>query len=318
MAIIDSSRALLREELKRRVSLGFVRDALWRMRALRDNKAVRAISRKLGLKTLSLDDFVFSPTKSTGPLFILGSGSSINELTEQNFHEIGESTSVGINVWIAHDFVPDAYSLESGTLPVTSLDKSQRAYLAELLKREAVVKGAPRIIVLRPAAPSILEQFIGIPEPLRENTYLYGRANLPEFAHELGFDETGRLLRHFLKSKTCRSVVPDNGASVVRLIFLGLKLGFKKIVLVGVDLNLSPYFWFSPDWERRTPELAATFPRPSGVAHDTTQTVTRPHNTLDVIRWISVNLVGPEAPELFAGSSTSELATFLPTHPWRS
>jgi hypothetical protein len=35
----------------------------------------------------------------------------------------------------------------------------------------------------------------------------------------------------------------DNGSSVIRMINLGLLLGFKRIVLLGVDLGKTPYFF---------------------------------------------------------------------------
>ncbi len=44
---------------------------------------------------------------SADTFFILGSGGSIEELTTQNFDEIGQQRSVGINNWPVHPFVPD-------------------------------------------------------------------------------------------------------------------------------------------------------------------------------------------------------------------
>ena len=45
-------------------------------------------------------------------VFVLGSGSSINELSDKNFDEINSNCSVGINKWIFHDFVSNIYMIE--------------------------------------------------------------------------------------------------------------------------------------------------------------------------------------------------------------
>jgi hypothetical protein len=262
----------IRRQISTRTSLSAVRDATWSMRAKRDHDAVLAIGKKLNLQPLLINDFSMSDTKSHNTLFILGSGSSITELTDDNFDEIRDHVSVGINVWIAHDFIPDVYSLESRALPITSLEYEQNLYRGEKLNRDLVVNSSPKFLILRPPAPSIAEQFVPIPEALRDRAFLYGRVNLPDVEENLAACEVKRFLSRFLRQESNLSVLPDNGASVIRLIFLGLKLGFEKIVLLGIDLNQNPYFWFHPDWLSKRPELAALFPRTSGVPHETTQT----------------------------------------------
>lgn len=316
-------RAFLLTGLKNQPWLGFVRRWLWFLRAKRDHEAVLLVGKKLGFQPLPINNFKMSDSKQSDTLFILGSGSSVTELSDSNLNEIGENVSVGINVWIAHDFIPDVYSLESGSTPITKAVYEQNRYRARKLNRPSVIERSPKFLVLRPGAPSIAEQFVAIPEALRDKAFLYGRANLPHVVDEIASAELGHFLHRFLRRKSELHVLPDNGASVVRLIFLGLKLGFKKIVLVGIDLNLSPYFWFHPDWLRRRPELAEIFPRSSGVPHDTTDTKEgsrerRPYNTLSVIRWLNDCLEGPYETQLLTGSSSSALAEFLPLYQWRS
>ena len=316
MRLISPLKSWVRHELKRQPWLGFARQTLWSQRVKRDDATVQAISQKLGIARLPIETFRFSDDKPSDTLFILGSGASVNELSNKDFDEIREHVAVGINVWAGHEFVPDVYSFESGTLPLSPADVRQRGYLAERLKRREVLDVGPKILLLRPAAPSELEQFVAIPQQLRKRTYLYGRANLPEFKPDLASGTIDRIIRQFLSEKHSSPVAPDNGASVVRLIFLGLKAGFKRIVLVGIDLNLNPYFWLSPEEQPRQRELVQLFPRASGVPHDTTETVDRPHNTLDVIRWISESLADRGIAQLFAGSSSSALAEFLEIHHW--
>jgi len=323
MKQVNQLKNFIRRQISTRASLRVVRDATWSMRAKRDHAAVLAIGKKLNLQPLLIKNFSMSDTKSHNTLFILGSGSSINELTDSNFEEIRDHISVGINVWVAHDFIPDVYSLESRSLPITPLEYEQNLYRGEKLNRDLVVTSRPKFLILRPSAPSIAEQFVPIPEALRDRAFLYGRVNLPEVDKNLAASEVERCLNRFLRKDSNRYVLPDNGASVIRLIFLGLKLGFEKIVLLGIDLNQNPYFWFHPDWLRKRPELAVLFPRTSGVPHETTQTQAkprerRPYNTSEVIRHLDEALKRSHNSRLFTGSSSSALASFLPLYSWRS
>jgi len=50
--------------------------------------------------------------KKSDTLFILGSGPSINLITESEWAHIREHDSVGFNWWMAHDFVPSFYLLQ--------------------------------------------------------------------------------------------------------------------------------------------------------------------------------------------------------------
>ena len=313
---------LVRREVAARRSLSPVRDALWLSLAKRDRAAVLSIGKKLNLQPLLMNDFSISDSKPNETLFILGSGYSINELSVTHFEEIRNHISVGINVWIAHDFIPDAYSLEPRTLPMTPLAYEQNRYRAEKLNRVSVIKASPKFLVLRPPSPSVTEQFVAIPEVLRDRAFLYGRVNLPQVKEEIANYELKRFLNAYLQRQSNLAVLPDNGASVIRLVFLGLKLGFQRVVLVGVDLNQDPYFWYHPDWLDKRPELAALFPRPIGVPHDTLQkkreqTNLRPYDTSEVIRSISEAMESSHQARLFVGSRSSALADHLPLYPWQ-
>ena len=44
--------------------------------------------------------------------FLLGSGSSLLELDESHFASIESGISIGLNLWVLHDFVPDVYYFE--------------------------------------------------------------------------------------------------------------------------------------------------------------------------------------------------------------
>jgi hypothetical protein len=80
-------------------------------------------------------------------LYILGSGASIEDLTSAHFDHIAKHSSVGINNWGVHPFVPDIYSFES--VPWVG-DGQDFPRAMGLLDRGDIRSRQPEILVLRP------------------------------------------------------------------------------------------------------------------------------------------------------------------------
>lgn len=314
----ETLRAFIRSQVLARPQLFHIRYFLWLVQAKKDQRAVVALSKILNIQPLDIMSFRFSDSKEAKTLFILGSGSSINELTTENFEEIGSEISVGINLWVAHDFVPDTYSFESTGLPLASGEEAQIRQMGVELQRKQVIDASPKILLLRPPSPSKESQFVQIPETLRTRSFLYGRANLAPTELGIAPNEIQKFVSRFISEPGPHHVLPDNGASVVRILFFALKKNFEQIVLVGVDLNTEPYFWYEKGWQLRRPELSRIFPRAVGIAHDTTETTNRPYNTRDLIAWISKSAELTGSSKIFVASPSSSLARFLPLYPWQS
>jgi len=290
---------------------------LFRFRLRRDWSAVVKISEKLESQPLRLERrLVFPEGKSTRTLFILGSGASVNRLSRIQFQEIQRHCSVGINVWAAHRFVPDCYSFESGGFPRTDDEFEHRAYLSRCLTRPEVIESRPSFVVLRPASPSSRDQLIEIPESLADREFFYGRANLPQSNTKVIKDDLRALTASFLSQKTSIGALPDNGASVIRMIFLGLKLNFSKIVLLGVDLSDSPYFWYEKPYVDSRPEMVTLFPRPLAAPHDTLDDSKRPFNTRNLIVELAKVFRSEHQCEILSGLSHSGWDTDLATFDW--
>jgi len=75
--------------------------------------------------------------------FILGSGSSVEDLVPSDFEKIHSQVSVGINAWPLHHFVPDIYAYE----PVPADDGSHYRTMSRL-KRPDIIEALPRILFL--------------------------------------------------------------------------------------------------------------------------------------------------------------------------
>ena len=252
-------------------------------------------------------------------LFILGAGNSVNELGPDQFAEIDANFSIGVNVWVAHPFVPNMYSLEGGGFPVSFEEQTHRRFLADELDRNSKVEKAPGVIQLAPRHPHSPTQIVSVAGEALTRSTLVGRVNLPKAMSLRGLDRDLRaVLRGLRLGLVPDGVLPDCGATVVRLIFLGFQRGFKRIVLVGVDLSDSPYFWCSDHLSPRFEKLRELFPRPAATEHDTVSTFNRPYSAKDFILRLTNELRRGYGVKVFVGSQASSLATSLGVFPWAS
>lgn len=304
------------------LSLDFVgsvfRLTLWLVGVIRQHTVLSAVGPSLGysqtpklLKSLTPED------RSKEILFILGSGESVNQMSASQFSLIDRHTSIGINVWVAHPFVPTAYSFEGGGFPVSSDETHHRQFLAAELAKKSQSPKFRGVIQLVPRAPHQQSQIVQIDQTIMKASDLLARVNLLKSRSVRGLRADVRLVLRVLRWRLVPlRVLPDSGATVVRLIFLGFRLGFQRVVLVGVDLNDSAYFWHR---EKATPQfdiLRRLFPRAAGIPHDTLSTGNRPYSARDVIFQLGFALEKDYGVELFVASPTSSLAEKLPVFDW--
>jgi hypothetical protein len=184
------------------------------------------------------------------------------------------------------------------------------SFLGKRLALMAKSSSDLNILLLRPPTPSTSLQHYPIPIALRGSVFMFGRANV-EGASEASI---GRELEAILAGKSgyCipGNILIDNGASVVRLIFLGISQKYDHIVLIGVDADDRPYFYEAQD------EINNSFEAGVAEAHSTEDSVTRPITTSSFIRALGATLRRLEGPRLWVGSSESRLCDELPVFDW--
>lgn len=245
--------------------------------------------------------------------FVLGSGSSVEELSVRNFEEIGRSVSVGINNWPLHPFVPDFYCFES----VPRVGDGKDLYRAlEMLARAEILDRRPPLLVLRPRPEEDRGLLDTVPAALRDSLFYYGRISpATRVAKHLVTD-----IAHYFErvGSTHASVLLDSGASVVRMAVLGLLLGYRNITFVGVDLTGSPYFWeANPSYlGSRNFSGPINNQRPGG--HETLSKTTRPFSVLEMTEALAEYVTGSLGGRVSVASDSSALSAFLPLHPWQS
>lgn len=239
-------------------------------------------------------------------LFVLGSGGSIAGIRRWEY--VREHDSVGFNFWLLHDFVPDFYFTEAPR------DESDRECLIRNLRR---VQGRYKDVTF---FNKVRVGSDGIDSVLAECRLAHHSlvpvafgASSPKELRGLARRYRGSILmRHLFFN--CQGV-----ATVELAVLFGWTLGYKKIVLCGVDLTDTKYFFEQPQYEG----LAARGFLPTN--HSATGSV---HKTNDPYRaWGGVTVtevlrvfqqeVLRQGCQIYVESGTSSLAGIFPVHSLR-
>jgi hypothetical protein len=172
--------------------------------------------------------------KKTDTIFILGSGSTINEIGQEEWLHIKKNTSVGFNYFMFHDFIPDSYLIE----PERKSDFLMCRNLIKLIKIKKEYLSKTKVIMHRMGCYKILKFYL---KSFKINYKLFT-------PFDFGFknvDKLDKILNSFFLSLINIFFVPAQGcASVERIVLSAYLSGYKKIVLCGVDLNNNEYFFY--------------------------------------------------------------------------
>lgn len=265
---------------------------------------MRQMAGRLGAETLDaakLKSELGKPNATT--LYILGSGSSVENLSARDFQRIEAQCSIGINAWPLHDFVPDAFAFE----PVPQRDSDHYRTMS-LLDRDDIFKSQPLVLFLKPRNEIETEQFFQIPVELRGRVRMYGRVQpLTRRLQNLEVDLRSLFAR---LSRSAHPIAIDSGASIVRLASIGLLGGFSRIVFVGVDLNTTQYFWEKNPTYLEKYGLDKFSSGQQGVVHETLNPENRPFVVTDMVGALS-GVARDLGIEVLVASEVSELAKII-------
>jgi len=207
-----------------------------------DNLLTRQAQERIhenGLRSINALDI--TKIKKSDTLFILGSGASVNDLCDSDWEKIAACTSIGFNYWMAHPFVPDLYFTE----PPNNLN-TWKDFLTLFEARKDDYSQTPFIINYK-EWQSLMQDYPleDIPEELLQNLYCYApyflRLNKP-WMIRLVLLSWGR--KKFEKNPYDWLILQRGTLGM--LIMFGYFTGFKNIVLVGVDLSNTNYFFEDP------------------------------------------------------------------------
>ena len=280
----------------------------------KESHRTRSVIQSLGFNVLTTAGLARLAGNENKTLFILGSGASVNRLTDKHFDVVKRSYSIGMNAWVSHSFVPDAYSFEADTIlapPSVEIEA-----MSDALASRAQSHPETTLLLFRPKTPELLHRMVKVPESLKSRAFMYGRHNLLTRTDAALKKDLGPLLVNRLKNLDKSPVLIDNGASVVRMIEVGLFAGFKEIVLLGIDLNSSPYFWEAPDAPQSHQQMKGRYHRPQNMEHDTLETLDRPYSTLLFIQEMAQAGVREFGATVYIGTEGSSLGGKIPYYHW--
>jgi len=212
--------------------------------------------------------------KGSDTAVFLGSGTSINDITEKQWESIAKTDTWTINNWMYHPFVPTFYHVEV---------KSYNLALWKKRKKEMGDKFKDTVFIINRDRQYLLD-VIG------KQKYIYGykmdkinvmnKPVVPQYTPNMNADVL-----------TC-----NLNSSMTLLLELMWRFKYKKVIFFGVDLNDSRYFWtgrpeygevhaqWNKDHEGRKPE--------------------QPHNTSHIknfIVWFSKKRMGEFGGQFYTG-----------------
>jgi len=168
--------------------------------------------------------------KKSDILFVLGSGPSVNSIDDTEWQSIKEHDSIGFNYFLAHPFVPTYYHMEL-------LHKDMEMFRGCYSQRREAYQGVPFMVNYHFFKEELLREDV----EFIENKFI----TVPRFYTDARPEDVEKIF-HFLHDY----VAPGDDyfmlhyrGSLCLMISLGVLLGYKKIVLVGIDLNNSGYFF---------------------------------------------------------------------------
>ena len=130
----------------------------------------KILAYKHGVNTI--DNLNVQEYKKSDTIFIMGSGSSINTISEDQWNIISKNDSLGLNFWIIHDFIPTFYCYEEPNIS----GNRKKIFYDILNKKKELLSESP--IIIKDLLPSKIS-FDRIPQNLKKNIDLSRDFDIP-------------------------------------------------------------------------------------------------------------------------------------------
>jgi hypothetical protein len=174
--------------------------------------------------------------KTCDTIYILATGSSINDFSSKDLQTISEADSIGVNFFIFHSLMPTIYLIEPY---ITKL-----GYF-EILKRKKYKNAT--VLYKGYASPKkffiVLKDILSIPKEI--NNFLIAKDAYLKNNFKNSSLEQQRMVLDSSKS----DFLYNDGSSLLYAIYMSYKMGYKSIVLCGFDM--SDKYFYCKDKEMR-------------------------------------------------------------------
>lgn len=253
------------------------------------------------------------PHKTSDTIFILGSGESINKITDKQWKIIDRHDSIGLNRWPVHEFVPTYYSFE---LPKRGYNEMRQAFLNLLEYRKEDYCDTPMII-------KDITRMQGMIRNSNIESYTCGELLLSRDSNFPKIPTNTRAHRRLLQWLASRGhffnqdfgLLYRRCGSVSYLIHLAVLLGYETIVLCGVDMINSKYFFMSDQYRESNIPIPEPETTDTNKTHRTNDPNRGPRMKLeDIIYLIDDIILQPNDIELYVENDISALHPRVPLY----
>jgi hypothetical protein len=278
----------------------------------RTSKLQNDLTKRLGLKTTSFSKL--QKNKKSDTLFILGSGSSVNKLTEKQWEQVRKHDSFGINFWLLHPHVPNFYSFETERDP--RLPEVNRALLQNIEARKNEYRQTEMILKIRKSFDVETEEKL---KKLCIESSL--SISIPHFFTVGDRKQLIHLLKNYEKiTKKLRSKHPDvfflKNASIVFATVFGFDMGFKHLVYCGVDGHADSGYFYDSLNPLPPNTVLPPLGNPQGQMHTTMDPKFHSLTANDCLGLIYENLLQRNNVKVWVGTENSILSEWMPKWDW--
>ena len=171
-------------------------------------------------------------------MFLLGSGSSINQISASRWNTIRRYDSIGFNFWLFHDLVPTIYLFEM----TQDADVEVTKILADVANKSSErYRQTPKIVSEFRNGSTLFDR---LGDEFRADLYAY--LSVPAYVDsDRQLTISMKLLKRlgvFAPGSKAHNLF-KHGGSLSVAISLAIKMGYRRIVLCGIDLNCPTYFY---------------------------------------------------------------------------
>ena len=189
--------------------------------------------------------------KQSETLFVLGSAWSVNYISESKWKIIAKHDSVGLNFWPIHPFVPRFYHVES----VSSIDHPALYRALQMVLERRARDYIHTLKIISEIVPLDHTQTVtSLPEDMKKKMYVsFSMPVVARSEEELRYGIRYMQSLGTFSESTRIEWLFKYGGSAIAMLALAVRMGYKRIVLCGVDLNRQDYFYQHAE---RYPEFA--------------------------------------------------------------
>ena len=263
-----------------------------------------------------LSHFDFGGNRAGETIFVFGTGASINSYPATWWDIVEKHDSVAMNFFLLHDHVPTYHVMED-----------VHGIRAQLLRHRYIELGDYRDtpLILKSQLTNLssnrvnerMEELGDLPSMIRSLTYL--SLDFVAAGRSVGeVEDSYRKLaqRGLWTPKSKFLVLSKRRGSVSFVINLAVRAGYRRIVLCGIDLNHTEYFYDSLRTQLEDRGLPVPINDETGKVHSTNDPDQDPVTMHEVIVAIKDAILDPMGVDLMVGSADSALFPDLPLYQW--